>query len=117
MLKKYNNKDGFTMIEVMAGMILLSVGLLMLMPLMTVSIRGNDFARGSTESSMLIREKIEDLKNAANPVSGTDTTDTSIRSWTVTDAGSGLRRIQVQLSWTDSRGRLHSNSMVTYTMP
>jgi prepilin-type N-terminal cleavage/methylation domain-containing protein len=110
------NDRGFTLVEVMAGMILITVGLLMLMPLMVVSMQGNDMARGSTESSLLISEKIEELKNVATPVSGVDTTGSAIRTWTVTDAGSNLRRLQVRVSWIDFAGHPHSNSMVTYVM-
>lgn len=104
------------MVEVMAGMILLAVGLLLLMPLMVVSMRGNEVARGSTDSSMLIREKIEELKNVANPVSGTDTTGALVRQWTITDVSTNLKKLQVRVDWTDQDGRPRANSMITYMM-
>jgi prepilin-type N-terminal cleavage/methylation domain-containing protein len=110
------NNKGFTMIEVLAGIILLATGLLLLMPLMVVSMQGNDIARGSTDSSMMIREKIEELKGIANPISGIDTVGNLICVWNVSDAGVNLKRYQVQVNWTDHRGRTHSNSMVTYMM-
>jgi prepilin-type N-terminal cleavage/methylation domain-containing protein len=116
MRKMPKNKNGFTMIEVMAGIVLLTIGLLMLMPMMVVSMRGNNIARGSTESSMLIREKMEQLKNVANPTSGIDTVDNQICTWTVSNSGTNLRRLFVKVDWNDREGRVHSNSMVTYMM-
>jgi len=106
---------GFTLIEVMAGMVLITVGLLMLMPMMAVSMRGNSIARGSTEASVLIKDKIEELKNSINPVSGIDTLGNHICTWTVTSPETNLRRIQVRVDWSDRNGLVHSNSMVTYT--
>jgi prepilin-type N-terminal cleavage/methylation domain-containing protein len=113
---KIVRNKGFTMIEVMAGIVLLTIGLLLLMPMMVVSIRGNNIARGSTESSMLIRDKIEELKNATNPVSGIDTLGNQVCTWTVSDAGANLRRLLVKVDWSDREGLAHSNSMVTYMM-
>lgn len=116
MNKILSKNSGFTMIEVMAGMVLLTVGLLLLMPMMVVSMRGSNIARGSTDSSMLIRDKIEELKNVSNPASGIDTLDSQICTWTVTDAGANLRRLLVKVDWNDRDGRVHSNSMITYMM-
>lgn len=107
--------SGFTMIEVMAGMVLITVGLLMLMPMMMVSMRGNNIARGSTEASALIKDKMEELKNSANPASGVDSLDNQVCTWTVTSPETNLRRIQVRVDWNDKNGLTHSNSMVTYT--
>jgi prepilin-type N-terminal cleavage/methylation domain-containing protein len=116
MIKILAKNNGFTMIEVMAGIVLLTIGLLLLMPMMVVSMRGNNIARGSTESSMLIRDKIEELKNATNPISGIDTLGNQVCTWTVSDAGANLRRLLVKVDWSDREGLAHSNSMVTYMM-
>jgi prepilin-type N-terminal cleavage/methylation domain-containing protein len=116
MVRRNGKENGFTLVEVLAGTILLSVGLLLLMPLMVVSMQGNELARGSTDSSMLIREKIEELKNIDNPVSGVDTTGASIRTWNVTAITTNLRRLQVRVDWLDRDGHSRTNSMVTYLM-
>ena len=116
MMKKFEKNKGFTLVEVLAGMLILSVGLLLLLPMMVVSMQGNDFARGFTEASMLIKEKMEELKNMDLPVSGADTVDSVCRSWTVTDATANLKRMVVQVNWTDRDGRGHNNSMVSYMM-
>jgi prepilin-type N-terminal cleavage/methylation domain-containing protein len=116
MKRSVTHPKGFTMIEVMAGIVLLTIGLLMLMPMMVVSMRGNNIARGSTESSMLIRDKMEQLKNTSNPTSGIDTVDNQICTWTVTNTGANLRKLYVKVDWNDRDGLVHSNSMVTYMM-
>ena len=116
MLKIIHAKNGFTMVEVLVCIVLLSFGLLMLLPMMTLSMRGNDTARDSSEASMLIRDKMEELKNASNPISGADTLGAMARAWTVTAAGVNLRRLQVQATWTDRDGLARSNRIVTYMM-
>jgi prepilin-type N-terminal cleavage/methylation domain-containing protein len=116
MMKIFKNDKGFTLVEVLAGMLILSLGLLLLLPMMVVSMQGNDLAKGFTEASMLIKDKMEELKNTNLPVSGADTVNAVSRSWTVSDASSNLKRLVVQVNWTDRDGRGHSNSMVSYMM-
>jgi prepilin-type N-terminal cleavage/methylation domain-containing protein len=116
MMKKINNRHGFTLLEVLIGMIILAVGMLMLLPMMVVSMQANDFARNFTEASMLIKEKMEELKNMNLPVSGADSVDTVSRVWTVTDATANLKKLVVNVNWTDQDGHPHSNSMMSYMM-
>ncbi len=116
MKKLHFEKYGFSMIEVLVGMLLISFGLLALLPMMAVSMRGNDVARDFTEASMLIRDKMEELKNTSNPISGSDTLGLVTRTWTVVDSGPNLRRLEVLVSWPDRDGLVRSNSMITYMM-
>jgi len=116
MITKINKNDGFSLLEVLIGMLILSAGLLLLLPMMVVSMQAYDFAQGFTEASMLIKEKMEELKNMDLPVSGVDTVGSVSRDWTVTDAGAKLKRILVNVNWVDRDGRDHNNSMVSYMM-
>jgi len=112
---RYKKKEkGFTLIEVMAGMVIMSVGLLLLLPMMVTSMQANDFARGSTEASMLIKDKMEQLKNTANPASGVDSVGTVARTWTVTDLGSNLLQLDVNIAWIDRNDRPHNNTVTSY---
>jgi len=113
-MKGKKNQKGFTLIEVLAGIVIMSVGLLLLLPMMVTSIRANSYARGSTEASMLIKDKMEDLKNMDTPTAGADTLGTTIRTWTVSNAGANLTRLTVAIRWLDERGNGHSNSMTSY---
>jgi len=113
---KLTNKKGFTLIEVVVSMFILSGGLLLLLPMMVVSMQSNDLANGFTEASMMIKGKMEELKNIDNPVSGADSIGTSYRTWTITQPESNLLRMVVNINWTDIDGGLHTNSMVSYMM-
>ena len=104
------------MLEVLIGMLILSIGLLLLMPMMVVSMQANDFGKGFTEASMLIKEKMEEVKNMASPTSGADSVDQVARTWTVTAAGANLKRVVVTVNWAGPDGRPHSHSMVSYIM-
>ncbi len=107
-------QQGFTLIEVLAGVVIMTVGLLLLLPMMVTSIQANNRAQNSTEASMLIKDKLEDLKNMGNPTSGADTVGTTIRTWTVSNAGANLTQLTVSINWTDDRGNSHTNSMNSY---
>jgi prepilin-type N-terminal cleavage/methylation domain-containing protein len=106
--------NGFTLVEVMAGMVIISVGLLLLLPMMVTSMQANDFARGSTEASMLIKDKMEELKNMADPISGADSIGTVTRTWTVTELGNKLYQLDVNIAWTDRHDRNHNNMVTSY---
>jgi prepilin-type N-terminal cleavage/methylation domain-containing protein len=116
-MRRGKKNTGFTLIEVMIGMVILSVGLLMLLPMMVVSMQANDFARGYSEASMMIKEKMESLKNMSNPTSGTDSVGTAARTWVVTDAENGLKQLVINVTWVDRDGKVRSNSMMSYMMP
>jgi prepilin-type N-terminal cleavage/methylation domain-containing protein len=112
--KNARNSNGFTLIEVLAGVVIMATGLLLLLPMMVTSIRANNFAQSSTEASMLIKDKMEDLKNMDTPTSGADTLGEVTRTWTVADAGANLTQLAVIVNWNDERGYPHSSSMTSY---
>ena len=111
---KRNNEKGFTLIEVMAGMVLTAVGLLLLLPMMVTSMQANDLARGSTETSMLIKEKMEELKSMNPPTAGADTLGLAQRSWTVSTLSSSLYQLDVSITWRDRQGRDHNKTITSY---
>lgn len=113
MIKRKKN-GGFTLIEVMSGMVLLAVGLLLLLPMMVTSIRANNYAKNATEASMLIKDKMEDLKNMSIPNTGNDTVTGATRNWTSTLVSAGLYRLSVTVAWNDEQGYPHSNTMTSY---
>ena len=108
MLKNQTNK-GFTLIEVLIAVFLLTVALLGTAALTTTVIRGNFFSQASTTATTLAKDKIEELKargftdtlftsggtdswNAAGTASGSYYT----RTWTVT--GTDPKTITVTVS-------------------
>lgn len=113
MIKTKKNK-GFTLIEVMAGIVIMATGLLLLLPMMVTSIRANNVAKNSTEASMLIKDRMETLKNMPVPTSGADTAGTVIRAWTVNAISTNLWSLDVRVDWVDERGNPHSKTMRSY---
>lgn len=57
------NNRGFTMIEVLLGLVILAIGLLALAGLQITSIRGNFFSNNLMQASYVAQERLEFLKN------------------------------------------------------
>ena len=113
----YKDDEGFTLLEVMTSMIIMAVSLLLLLHLAMIALDGNRWATGTTSSTQLLQEKLENLKNSPNPVSGADTVGTVIRHWRVASAGAYLKEIHVTATWLtpDSIAQSYSISTVMKT--
>lgn len=61
----FAGEDGFTLIEVLIGIVILSVALLTLSGLMTSTIKSTDFGRRTSEAANLGREAMEDIMRSA----------------------------------------------------
>lgn len=113
---RLKNQKGFTLMEVMIAVIILSVALLALAGLQIVSIRGNSFGGTMTEAITLARDKIEDLKASDwdNVVAGNDTPvvmyTSYARNWTVVQGIGNTREVTVTVSWDNGN---HQISMAT----
>ena len=62
LIKRGENK-GFTLVEVMIAIVILSVALLALGGLQIISIRGNSFGNHMTEAITLAKDLMEEMKN------------------------------------------------------
>ena len=115
--RKLVHQDGFTLIEVMASMIILAIGVLGLAPLIIATIQGNSFGDDMTRATLLAQSKIEELRNISYDLmsSGQDTVGTVQRQWTVQkDVPSiGISQITVQTSWVDEEGNTHLVTLTT----
>lgn len=114
------NKKGFSLIEVLIGLIILAVGFLAIAGMQITSIRGNYFSNNVTQATVLAQEKMEDLKrlpydhvdlssgehNEGN-ISGT----IFLRKYIVTDITSTMKMIEVIVQWTGET--VHSISLST----
>jgi prepilin-type N-terminal cleavage/methylation domain-containing protein len=110
---RYVKDEGFTLLEVMTSMFIMGFSLLLLLHLAMVALDGNKWASGTTTSTQLMQEKLEDLRNEYNPTSGVDTVGEVIRRWRVTSAGSHLKRIDITASWVTSDSITQSYSINT----
>ncbi len=61
----YNNKNGFSLIEVMIAIVVLAVGMLAVAKMQISSIKDNSIASGFTEATGFAQNKMEELVNLA----------------------------------------------------
>jgi type IV pilus assembly protein PilV len=59
------NKKGFSLIEVLVGLVLLAIGLLAIAGMQITSVRGNFFSSNITQASILAQDRMETLRNLA----------------------------------------------------
>jgi type II secretory pathway pseudopilin PulG len=112
----YRAKDGFTLIEAMAGMIMLSVGLLTLLPLATISIDANELARDSGDATVALQNQIEYLRTDTSITPGyryDPETGMNTEWWVETDAN-GLQRVYVEVTWQTELGVHRRQRAITF---
>lgn len=119
-----NNDNGFTLIEVLIAIVILSVGLLGMASLTVGIINGNKFSNDMTTATTLAQDKMEDVRRQGySGTPATTTTDTedysaitgyaAYKRVTVTTVDSpavGMKAITVTTYW-DSDG--HSVELKT----
>ena len=110
------DKKGFSLIEVLVGLVLLSIGLLAIAGLQITSVKGNFFSHYLTQASYAGQDRLEALDN--RPYSSTELTagthnDPAAtiagivfnRSYTVADDPNGYKIITYTISWNDGANR------------
>jgi len=102
-----NVSKGFSIIEVLIALIILSVALLALAALMTMTTKNNSFGSHMTEASVFGQGKLEELR--VNPwgniLSGNDQRAGSTginynRNWVVVSSGN-LKTVTITIGWID----------------
>ena len=100
---------GFTLIEVLVAMVILSFSLLALAGLMVTTTKNNSFGSNMTEAATFAQDKLEELRAIKweNLIDGNNTDQqggsTGInytRNWNVTTNGS-LKTITINVNWND----------------
>lgn len=128
----FQDKKGFTLLEVLIAICLLTIGMMGLVSLQSRGIRGNDLGNRTTQAVALAQDQLEQLINSGtgvnfplpvpspnpfsdlnNPVDETGNTGGIFtRSWTVNDGSpvTDAQQVDVTVEWTDIIG-LHSVSV------
>ncbi len=104
--QKSKSESGITLIEGMAGMIILSVGLLALLPMATLAVSTNQLSRDTADAAELLQNQIEKLRNAPVLADGSATDpETGMYShwWLETDP-TGLQKVHVEVTWYTDMG-------------
>ena len=116
------NKKGFSLIEVLVGLVLLAIGLLAIAGMQITSVRGNFFSHYLTQASYAAQDRLEFLDNLpiddaqlqpGNYNDGTVTISGIVfnRAYTVAINGD-LRTITYTVSWNDGVNRSISFSTI-----
>ena len=108
---------GITLVEVMAAMIVLALGLLAILPMAVTSMTSNNVARDTRGAMEQIQNHIERLRTADSVVAGTETdTLTGMRTdWRAEDEGeAGLKKLIVEVSWVSNEGVLRRQRGTAY---
>jgi type IV pilus assembly protein PilV len=114
--------DGFTLLEILIAIVILSISLLALAALMATTTQNNSFGGHMTEAATFAQDQLEQLMAApwANIVDGGNTIPGSTgigytRNWVVaTNADDTLKTVTITISWTDQVLRSISLTSVIY---
>ena len=112
---------GYTFLELLIGVLILSIGLLAIGGLQIASVRGNAFSHHMTQATYIAQDRLEFLKNLPfsdprllkNRYQEEKVTVAGVAflpEYTVTEEGN-LKRIQYTVSWND--GKNHSLTFST----
>jgi type IV pilus modification protein PilV len=97
-----NSERGFTLIEAMVAMLVLTIGLVATAQLLAVSLQMHQIGRNSTTATRLAQDKFEEMmkmqfSNPAIQVNGSNTLASNVTNYFDAPANSGYtRRWQVQ---------------------
>jgi len=116
------NKNGFTLIEVLIGMVILAVGLLAIAGMQISSVKSNSFSSNLTRASILAQDRLEGLRylstdhadlGAGAHDDGAIGDTLFTRQYTVTVVpGTTMLNITVTVNWTDNSNHTVSFSTV-----
>jgi len=119
--KPFRKQKGFTLIEVVAGLVILAIGLLAIAAMQITSTKGAYFSSNVTRATIFAQDKLEYLKSlsysdshlsAGRHDEGTiPGTSFSRTVQVVDDSGNSMKTITVTIEWTD-RGQ-HTISFST----
>jgi type IV pilus assembly protein PilV len=114
-------RRGFTLTEVLIGLVILAIGILAITTMQITSIKSGYFSSHVTQATFFAQDKLEYLKNQSysDPNLSSGQHNEGIISGTsftrvyhvLEDAGNSMKTITVTLSWTDQGN--HSISFST----
>ncbi len=112
-MKKLRTQKGFSILEVMVSILILTMSLVFLLNMAMVALEANDWSNKATMSTQLLQDKLEELRTSLVLTSGIDTVSTIERRWRITNVNTYLRQIDITASWENSRGDTLHNSIST----
>ncbi|MDP2855433.1 MAG: prepilin-type N-terminal cleavage/methylation domain-containing protein [Smithellaceae bacterium] len=89
-MKRFEYNKGFTLIEVLIAIVILTIGLLALVSVTVMVIKGNSLNRGITTATTLANQQLETLKNTS--YSGIDSSSACPSTWSTVTGFSGYEQ-------------------------
>jgi len=117
MYQRLASKAGFSMLEVLISMIILTMALLVLLNMAMVALDGNDWSNKTTIATQLLQEKFEELRSYPDlnsSFNGSDTVNGTIRQWNIQTAANFLREVEIRVQWESVRGDTQADTMWAY---
>ena len=74
-MRNGKRKEGFTLLETLASLAILSIGLIAVVKSFSISIQANDYTQGLTIATFLAQGKIAELETTPQTILGTETGD------------------------------------------
>ena len=113
---KIKSQDGFTLLEVMMGLVIFTVGLLLLSSMMVVAIKGNVWSDKTTSVVQATREKVEEFRRLDPDVmtGGSDVRSGLNRSWSISDISANLKQLSVVVSYANEKSVVRACTTITY---
>ena len=106
--KMLNKRDGFTLLECLVGIFILSFALLAMASFAATSMKANLQSKQIQTASTIMEAKMEELKNIPSALltNGNDTVQegstTYARTWTIASAGGNLKTINIKVGFGSS---------------
>ena len=109
-MKLFNKPNGFSLIEILIALVILSISLLALAGLMVTTTKNTSFGSHMTEAATFAQDKLEELRairwqdipeGVANDIKTGSTGINYGRNWSVSRNGV-LKTIIITINWTDT---------------
>ena len=121
-MSNLSGDKGFTLIEVLIGLIILAVGILAIAGMHVTSTRGNFFSSNLMQASYVAQDRLEFLKNLpftdpqiqdGSSVNGSKTISGVVFNWSYRIVANGdIRTINLTVTWNDGVDRNVSFSTI-----
>lgn len=110
MRRSLRNNGGFTLAEVVVASVLVAMSLSGIWGLLHWLMYSTYLGGRQIGAVYAAEQKMEELFSAP-ATSGSDTLDGFSRTWTITVSSNSQRKVDVNISWTDPRGRTNGLNM------
>ncbi len=114
--KKLPGEGGFTLIEVLIAITILTIGLMAVAGMQVSAIHGNKMGNDVSTAIFLAQDKLEELKSSVDitsvPTSGGDQDGIFNRTWQIAPSGTNSRSVTVTVSWI-TKGNTHNVALNT----